>query len=962
MKSGRNMLRFKSWVGLAGLALIGMSSAQADNQVSQLPQHLSQVKKAAVQQMTISGEQLLTQSSRNDTWSFDMSFLPSVGNLTIETVTQNRSGTYSFSSTLKQGSDELQLLFTQGKESGYGELMGSNQRLIIEQRRNEVTLINVGLAGLAPGIYENDVVGDIASLQIPETQLTSSNQASIVIDIMLLFTQNIVDTFPGEMAQTLLEHLTFKANQALVDSGINSRLRLVHTEFIGTQNPSNFVALSDLDAALDQDPNTPTPSSLQQIAALREQFGADIVAMIRTHDLNERGVCGIARFPNAQSDVLINISNVGISGGSNCLDTFTHEIGHNFGAGHQRVNDQPQGVEPAAGALLVTDKFNTVMSSIGTGDINRDFGLPVFSNPNLICGGIACGDATVANNALTVNNFSPINAALRIAVVDTVLDDILPSVTDRDGDGVFDDDDAFPFDPLETDDTDSDGVGDNADAFDNDASEQFDTDQDGMGNNTDTDDDNDGTPDINDALPLDPRDTIDADGDGVGPSIDELDNDFQDTLDFDNDNQGNRNDLDDDNDGVPDFSTPTSLANSEVWVASAGTDSILRFNAQTGNFIEPLLEVGTGGLSFRSDMVLSNSQQLFFIAFSDVIQFDRQTESMNVAIDRSQLNTNFPIHLATQGDSTLFVSNGLNPSIIQLFNFSTAGNQLTSTFVADNEFLRDYVILPNNQLLAVARDINAFISFNLTTFAETLIQTQGLSSAEHMTLDSGGNLLVTNAGSRNITRYNTNGAFLGEFISAGSGGLGVPGCITLGPDGNIYVCSSDTDQVLRFDGNTGAFIDVFVEAEAGGLMQPVSLVFAGQPLDEFRLDGEHDSDNDGVNNTDDAFPLDATETTDTDNDGIGNNADTDDDNDGMPDTFEIENNLDPLDSSDAQQDADNDGSTNLQEFLVGTDPNDPASTPAPPPPPPESSGGGSIPATVLLIGLFGVFIRRRLGA
>lgn len=45
-----------------------------------------------------------------------------------------------------------------------------------------------------------------------------------------------------------------------------------------------------------------------------------------------------------------------------------------------------------------------------------------------------------------------------------------------------------------------------------------------------------------------------------------------------------------------------------------------------------------------------------------------------------------------------------------------------------------------------------------------------------------------------------------------------------------------------------------------------------------------DDDNDGVIDTDDAFPLDESETLDTDLDGIGNNTDTDDDNDGTPDT------------------------------------------------------------------------------
>ena len=920
-----------------------------------LPIHLQSVQTDAIQQITLSNEQLLIHNEKSNTWTFELPFFSPNNNIQINNATENSSGTVSFSSSFQRDSENWQVIFTQGERAGFGEMIGNNQRLIIEQRGNDVVVVNVGLSGLAPGIYEGDVVGDLASLPLENVQSVRALEEAVVVDLMLLFTQNIVDTFPGEMTQALLEHLVFKANLAFVDSFINVRLRLVHTEFVDFQDPSNFVALDQLSGVLDSNPNTPAVSSLQQVAGLREQFGADLVAMIRTHNLNERGVCGIARFPDPNSDVLINISNVGISGGSNCLDTFTHEIGHNFGAQHQRVNNQPQGPTTFAGAFLVTDKFNTVMSSIGTGDINRDFGLPVFSNPDLVCGGITCGDVIVSDNARIVNGTASMNAGLRASVVDTAVPNITPSQVDRDGDSVLDVDDAFPFDQTEVADTDLDGVGDNTDDFIDNANEQFDSDLDGIGNNTDTDDDNDGTPDTNDALPLDPNDTVDADGDGIGPSADELDNDFQDTLDSDSDDIGDRNDLDDDNDGVADFSEPTSIDVSEVWVASAGNDRILRFD-QAGDFIEPLLEVGAGGLSFRSDMVLSQSQQLFFIAFSDVLQFDRQTETTRIAVDRSQLATNFPLHLAFQDTSTLVVSNGLLPVDFQFFNLSTTGNILASRTIANDEFVRDFVILDGNLIMSVARDVNAFVAFDLAARSEEFIATQGLDTPEHIVLDSNGDLLVTNVGSRNITRYDTSGGFLGEFISAGSGGLGTPGCITVGPDGNVYVCSSDTDQVLRYDGNTGSFLDVFIDANEGDLSQPVSLVFAGTQLDELRLDGDHDSDGDSVNNIDDAFPLDATETTDTDNDGIGNNADTDDDGDGLPDTYEVDNNLDPLDGSDAQEDADNDGSTNFEEFQAGTDPNDANSTPTPPPPPPppappSSSGGGSLYFLLLLMGV-----------
>ncbi|MDD5676706.1 MAG: hypothetical protein PHW60_01785 [Kiritimatiellae bacterium] len=48
--------------------------------------------------------------------------------------------------------------------------------------------------------------------------------------------------------------------------------------------------------------------------------------------------------------------------------------------------------------------------------------------------------------------------------------------------------------------------------------------------------------------------------------------------------------------------------------------------------------------------------------------------------------------------------------------------------------------------------------------------------------------------------------------------------------------------------------------------------------------------------------------------------DVDSDNDGMPDWWEIEHGFNPYDPTDASQDADGDGLTNLQEYQLGTDP------------------------------------------
>jgi len=83
-----------------------------------------------------------------------------------------------------------------------------------------------------------------------------------------------------------------------------------------------------------------------------------------------------------------------------------------------------------------------------------------------------------------------------------------------------------------------------------------------------------------------------------------------------------------------------------------------------------------------------------------------------------------------------------------------------------------------------------------------------------------------------------------------------------------------------------------------------------------------DTDEDGIPDDQDDFPFDPLEWIDTDQDGTGNNSDTDDDNDTLPDEWEIYYGLNPL-VDDAAEDMDEDGVSNLDEYLAHTDPSKP---------------------------------------
>ncbi|WP_157943738.1 MULTISPECIES: Ig-like domain-containing protein [Arenibacter] len=210
--------------------------------------------------------------------------------------------------------------------------------------------------------------------------------------------------------------------------------------------------------------------------------------------------------------------------------------------------------------------------------------------------GDGCDDCSATSNIdfTAGNNFDPANDGTDTDG-DGICDD---SDTDNDNDGVLDGDDTDPLDPSICQDVDGDGCDDCSATSNTDftagnnfdpANDGTDTDGDGICDASDTDDDNDGVLDGDDTDPLDPsicqdldadgcddcsatsntdfaagnnfdpaNDGTDTDGDGLCNSTDEDDDNdgITDTVegstDFDNDGIPNHEDLDSDNDGIPD--------------------------------------------------------------------------------------------------------------------------------------------------------------------------------------------------------------------------------------------------------------------------------------------------------------------------------------------------------------------------------------------------------------------------
>jgi hypothetical protein len=115
----------------------------------------------------------------------------------------------------------------------------------------------------------------------------------------------------------------------------------------------------------------------------------------------------------------------------------------------------------------------------------------------------------------------------------------------------------------------------------------------------------------------------------------------------------------------------------------------------------------------------------------------------------------------------------------------------------------------NNRVLRYNGSSGAFIDVFVST---------GLSNAQGLAFHpNDGNLYVASFNGDSVLKYNgTTGALIGTFVSAGSGGLNAPTDIEFGPDGHLYVQSSQSVAcVLRYDGITGTFSSSFTGSGGG---------------------------------------------------------------------------------------------------------------------------------------------------
>lgn len=356
---------------------------------------------------------------------------------TFEVVHDNRfehvNGDVTWVGQLDGAGAGYRVIITSGREGSVGQIVTPEGVYNIDLEGGRNWLVDIDSSGLSSGSLENDqAMGDgfaaaeaehhhadagpfmgataprakartvikPAPRPVPMANTTSSTTSTQTtkptIDLFILYTQGL-----GSAVGTRLNYLVAKANQAYIDSGIRLNLRLVGQQLVDyTNSNSNSTALSDL---------TYGRSIFSSVSALRKQYGADLVSLIRPFQYKSQQSCGVAWVNGANGGAFYaglgySVVSDGIDGGGTryyCTDyTLTHELGHNLGSVHDQAHSSFQGAYAFSYGYGKPGVFGTIMSYY-----NPVVGL--FSNPLLTCKGEPCGNATSADNSRSINSTAP---------------------------------------------------------------------------------------------------------------------------------------------------------------------------------------------------------------------------------------------------------------------------------------------------------------------------------------------------------------------------------------------------------------------------------------------------------------------------------------------------------------------------------------------------------------------------
>ena len=163
--------------------------------------------------------------------------------------------------------------------------------------------------------------GGLSSLPAPAADVPTEDGSEV--RVLVVYTPTLQRKQGGAAGmRALVDFFVESANQAFEDSGINPRLVLAHSAMV-----DHIETGSDLTPLI-----RPDDGHMDEVHSLRNEHAADLV-----HLLTDKAVGPAGSAAGLLSESLIHANSAAFAvTANNSEETFTHEIGHNFGLKHDR--------------------------------------------------------------------------------------------------------------------------------------------------------------------------------------------------------------------------------------------------------------------------------------------------------------------------------------------------------------------------------------------------------------------------------------------------------------------------------------------------------------------------------------------------------------------------------------------------------------------------------------------------
>jgi len=295
-----------------------------------------------------------------------------------------------------------------------------------------------------------------AAVPAPAAAGTAANTPAnaTTVDVALGYTPGFVSAKGGSsQAITRLYNLVEITNAAYANSAINARIRVVRMVLVNYPDAtSNNDALEKMAGYKSGVGAIPVDPAFGELRSARDQYGADLVSLVRQFRTPENDGCGLAwLIGGGQSGIERNDAPFGYSvvgDGSDtdegdgktyfCREeTLAHEFGHNMGQAHNREDSGGSGVHSYSYGYreASTTGFYTVMAYRMKD--SSQFSIRYFANPNVTYLGRPTGVANDSDNARSLAVVMPIIASFRAEVVPPEMPN-RKARNDVDGDGKSD--------------------------------------------------------------------------------------------------------------------------------------------------------------------------------------------------------------------------------------------------------------------------------------------------------------------------------------------------------------------------------------------------------------------------------------------------------------------------------------------------------------------------------------------